>query len=253
MKTYGFLLLGLSFLSLRADPIVEREGSGLRLIAYRSYVETSPFVEHVDDTHSIQHGPGCVRLVSSYLMNCGDAPITVPTFREEGGVIGSWQCFVPTFTKDGQLPNPSITLDVSQEPRCAMFFFHFEEEHGQKIIESPVKYQPVTLAPGEMTSLPRLHLKIWSYEAPYDPNPDHQRKIDEAFKKTMLRDAEVLDYVAFKIDPEVAARYGWWTGSLCVPVDMEKGRPNKLPLPTPANVTPAPVARVAPPSGAADR
>jgi hypothetical protein len=85
--------------------------------------------------------------------------------------------------------------------RNAFYGFSTEEQNGRPIIVSPYKYQPVTLAPGEITKLPVY--------------------ID----KTIISDASaeqiIQDSVSYYVSDDLAKRHGWWSGSLSVPTAKE--------------------------------
>ncbi len=159
---------------LIAEPASKSEPTGLRLTAHKSYTILSPAVSEGQPTTGF---PIYRRQISVYLENCGDKPITVPT-------------------------NPDhIGGSRAQNLRNTFYGFFMEERNKRPIMVSPFKYQPVTLAPGEITELPIY--------------------IDKATITDVATEKPIQDSVTFHVSDDLAKRHGWWSGSLSVPTTKE--------------------------------
>lgn len=109
--------------------------------------------------------------IISYLENCSDHAITVPTFTDHIDGVYAFE----------------------ERVICYNFLPPGSGSTKRKLVESPAKYQPLTLEPGESVELPISRERA---SATVDKNGTY--------------------YVAYVVDPAVAARHGWWHGSLTV-------------------------------------
>lgn len=165
----GFLVSGL----MAAEPPTKPEQKSLRLIASMEYVILSPASSEGQPTPPRAYR----RQIQVYLENIGDKSITVPTHPDHiGGSSGLGQ-------------------------RNAFYGFHTNELNKRPIIVSPFKYQPVTLAPGEITELPIY--------------------IDKKTITDVAAEKPIQDSVTFHVSDDLAKRHGWWSGSLSAPVSIE--------------------------------
>lgn len=188
------------------NPAAKSESFGLRLIVHQDYTIAGRSVKVGDPEPP---SPVVICNVKVFLRNCGDKPVTVPTYPEDG--------------------HPSALSGHDDE--SLMFLFSIKQSDGMRIVESPIKFQPVTLKLGETTELPA-----------------HRVVVRDALEDRR----SVQRSVTFHVTRELADTYGWWNGDLRAVVTFEETEPNKALVPTPMSVTPAAGARVAPAVAAAD-
>jgi hypothetical protein len=181
------------------------QASGLKLIVHEGYTIAGRCVKVGDPE---PEGPVVICEISIYLKNCGDTPLTVPTYPEAG--------------------QPSAISGSNDD--SLLFLFSMKKADGICIIESPIKFQPVTLQPGQTTQLPTHRVAV--RDAKQDFYSVHRS-------------------VVFEVRADLAEANGWWSGSIRASVTDREPSPNKALVPTPASVTPAAGAPVAPDAGAA--
>jgi hypothetical protein len=147
--------------------------------------------------------------IHTTVTNIGTRPVTIPTTTYFGAP--SWWISGGEAVKFG--------FDVGAV-----------QIEDKKLIPSPARFFPVTLAPGECTELPVA-----------EPKRDKAKTVK----------------VSFFVDKEYAERYGWWSGEITKTVvigegpnpfgggfiqliskEKEKEEPNQALLPTPTAVTP---------------
>jgi len=134
-------------------------------------------------------------MLRAYLINVGKQPITVPTVSRP------------------EVPHSSFCSSELDARTSAYVFFVGADGYGRKIVESPVKYQPVTLQPGEMTE---LSYQSEEHESPPIKSSEDDAKWLKKFNDQMQNDRELLDYVVFEVPKELADHYGWWSGHLLI-------------------------------------
>jgi hypothetical protein len=233
----AFIVLFVSSTCLTfADPPVVREASGLRLIAYRHYMTPSPATptetQSQTDGQTVLERQSFCREIVALVENCGTNPITIPTYPKGGKAEGF------------------LAHNVF---RITSYDFRKEECEGREVLLSSVKFQPVTLAPGQTTELEaQTDCRTWILALGRDTPADKRwRNIYEDGIKHMKDDSQIHDYVEFDVSKETADHYGWWSGHLCVPVTDRSFGPNQSTEATPSACTPAACAPVAPRSVAA--